>query len=304
MQCNQSVQITLPITRAIVCRQLVAMGGGFELGILRANGAMLLRDRATERFVIDALAWLRHENACGAHIFVRPAGSSPLTLIDDLGEFGLASMRRAGFEPAVVVETSPGNFQAWLRHERPLDRELATAAARALAERFGGDLSSASWRHFGRLAGFTNQKANRRLRNGLAPFVRLRESRGVIFSEARRFRRETELLVEQTRRQCAARARTESGQARGPGRSLSEFHHDRRYAGDLHRADMAWAAAAAFHGASVAEISAALRAGRDLSKKGGVARQIAYAERTALKAVSNLLAASAPQGEVTCRSTG
>lgn len=275
------------------------MGGDLELGVLRANGAMLLRERITGRFVIEALTWLRHENAGGAHIFVRPAGLSPFTLIDDLSAPAIAAMKRVGFEPALVVETSPGNFQAWLRHERTLDRNLATVAARALAERFGGDLSSAGWRHFGRLAGFTNQKPSRRLPNGLPPFVRLRESRGVIFSEVRRLRSEVELLVEQAQRQRSAWVR--SGQPRGPARSLSEFHRDPRYAGDLHRADLAWAVAAALRGVSAPEISAALRAGRDLSKKGGLARQIAYAERTALKAISNLLAAAAPQGEVTCR---
>ena len=58
------------------------MGGDLELGVLRANGAMLLRERITGRFVIEALTWLRHENAGGAHIFVRPAGLSPFTLIE------------------------------------------------------------------------------------------------------------------------------------------------------------------------------------------------------------------------------
>jgi hypothetical protein len=50
--------------------------------------------------------------------------------------------------------------------------------SKELATRFGGDLSSADWRHFGRLAGFTNQKPERLLPIGLAPIVRLRQSEG------------------------------------------------------------------------------------------------------------------------------
>ena len=58
-------------------------------------------------------------------------------LVDDLTRTGIAQMKRSGFSPALVVETSPGNFQAWVKHPRRLDSELGTAAARALAERFG-----------------------------------------------------------------------------------------------------------------------------------------------------------------------
>jgi hypothetical protein len=70
-----------------------------------------------------------------------------------------------------------------------------------------------------------------------------------------------------------------------PLRSLHEFHHDPRYAGDLHRADLAWARHAAGMGLSAREIRATIMDARDLSKKGDTRRQQAYAERTALKAL-------------------
>jgi len=63
-------------------------------------------------------------------------------------------MMDAGFHPVLVVDTSPHNFQVWLNHDRTLDHKTGTQAAKELAKRFGGDLSSAHWRHFGRLAGF------------------------------------------------------------------------------------------------------------------------------------------------------
>jgi len=70
-----------------------------------------------------------------------------------------------------------------------------------------------------------------------------------------------------------------------PFKALAEFHRDPRYAGDLHRADMAWARHAAAMGLSAAEIRAELMRARDLSKKGNLKRQREYAERTAGKAV-------------------
>src|SRR5262245_30644923 len=111
--------------------------------------------------------WLRRENARGAHIFVRPEWPHALSLIDDVGADALEEMGKTGFEPAVVVESSPDNFQVWLNQGRVLsDRFLSTLVARQLASRFGGDRGSCDWRHFGRLAGFTNQKKERRLPNG------------------------------------------------------------------------------------------------------------------------------------------
>jgi hypothetical protein len=50
----------------------------------------------------------------------------------------VARMKAEGFASAVVVETSAGNFQAWLQHGEVLPKELSTAVARALAEKFGG----------------------------------------------------------------------------------------------------------------------------------------------------------------------
>ena len=46
-------------------------------------------------------------------------------------------MKADGFEPAAVVETSPGNFQAWLKHDETLDEVTSTRAAKMFAERSG-----------------------------------------------------------------------------------------------------------------------------------------------------------------------
>ena len=75
------------------------------------------------------------------------------------------------------------------------------------------------------------------------------------------------------------------GGRESPLKALEEFHRDPRYAGDLHRADMAWARHAADMSLSANEISAEIMRTRDLSKKGNLKRQREYAERTAGKAI-------------------
>ena len=97
-------------------------------------------------------------------------------------------MTDGGFQPALVVETSPGNFQVWLNHGRILfNRTFSTQAAKELARRFGGDPSSADWRHFGRLAGFTNQKPKRRLKSGLPPSYVCMNARGALTPQPANF---------------------------------------------------------------------------------------------------------------------
>jgi hypothetical protein len=64
-----------------------------------------------------------------------------------------------------------------------------------------------------------------------------------------------------------------------PVRPLAEFHRDARYAGDLHRADLAWARHAAEMGLSAKEIRASIMEARDLTKKGSDRGQSEYAER-------------------------
>src|SRR5208282_5788947 len=178
------------ITRNQVRRQLAAMACDyFDLGILRSDAHMLLREAWTVSQIEEAIQRLRRENAHGAHIFVRPHGAHALSLVDDLSVDAIARMTEAGYQPALVVETSPQNFQAWLKHKRTLDHNMSTLAAKELATRFGGDLSSADWRHFGRLAGFTNPKPSRRLQSGMQPFARLSEATGQVYTQAPDFLR-------------------------------------------------------------------------------------------------------------------
>ena len=189
------------ITESEVRQQLAAMGSArFDLGALSQHDRMMLSENCGAALIPSAIKWLRQENTHGAHIFIRPHGAHSLSLVDDLSAEAIDTMKREGFAPALIVETSQRNFQAWLNHGRILDCETSTCAAKQLAKRFGGDPSSADWRHFGRLAGFTNQKLKRRLPNGLPPFVKLHECSGDIYRAAPEFLEEIAALGPATAR--------------------------------------------------------------------------------------------------------
>jgi hypothetical protein len=277
-------------TQSVVRKQLCAMGCElFEIGVLRMDRRMLLRNGWSAHQIHAALAWLKRENARGAQIFVRPQGTHALSLVDDLSAETIQRMTRAGFQPAAVVETSPGNYQVWLNHGRILfDRTLSTQAAKQLARRFGGDPSSSDWRHFGRLAGFTNQKPNRRLPTGLPPFVRLHECEGRTYSAACEFLEGVKSLVMTFSVERTAWTTTRVSSTENSVRPLADFHRDPRYDGDMHRADLAWAVHAASRGFPKQQIKDEILNARDLSKKGAPRRQLDYAQRTAIKALSTV----------------
>lgn len=138
----------------------------------------------------SVVRFLRARNAQGFDVYLLPYGGDGnagyiFLDLDHACPWVLHTMRANGHEPCVVLETSPGNLQAWVRVSTTcLDPELATALGRQLAHTYGGDLASTDWRHLGRLAGFTNQKPQRRTVFGSAPWVRIVEARAILASAA------------------------------------------------------------------------------------------------------------------------
>jgi hypothetical protein len=282
-------------TSEAVRRQIAAMGCEvYELGLFKpeagaADTAMLPRTWDAET-LLRSLAWLRRENRDGRNIYVRPKGEHNLSLVDDLSRNAVIAMKRGGFSPAVIVETSPGNYQAWLKHPEALGMELSTAAARELARKFGADRGAADWRHFGRLAGFTNRKAKYEdAATGLYPFVKLIEANGNVYPKGERFVAEVgQALEEQSKDRERLRVRAANAFHQTSSlKSIDVFRCDPRYGGDGNRIDLAFAIYAFSHGASEAEVIAAIRS-RDLSHKGNEKRQAEYLDRTIKKAVARM----------------
>src|SRR6202790_4139002 len=174
-------------TAEAVEKQACAMSASaFEVGLFdptAEHGATLPRVWDLDT-LLRSVSWLRLKNLEGRNIYIRPSGEHALSLIDDASTQTIELLKSQGFAPAVVLETSPRNFQAWLWHGQILPKHLSTFAARLLASRFGGDPASADWRHYGRLAGYTNRKDKYRKADGTFPYVRLHEATGAVYSKA------------------------------------------------------------------------------------------------------------------------
>lgn len=138
---------------------------------------------ATQLVDASTIRFLRARNREGCDVYIHPyAGDQNagyiLVDLDRADPTAIDRMRANGHDPCVVVQTSPGHLQAWIRLTcSRLEPALATAAGRHLARLYGGDGASTDWRHLGRLAGFTNQKPARRAPGRYAPWVRLVHAR-------------------------------------------------------------------------------------------------------------------------------
>ena len=279
-------------TTVAVSRQIGAMGADlFEVGLFKPDalqGEAIMVPRVWDRdALMRSVPWLRFQNRDGRNIYVRPSGEHNLSLIDDLPPDRIGAMKASGFAPALVIETSPGNYQAWLKHPRVLNKGLGTVVARALAEKFGGDIGAADWRHYGRLSGFANRKAKHYdVASGLYPFVKVIECRGTVYRAAETFLGEVVSRTDE-QRQAEVEQRTARGRKSqpfpGPLKSIDAFRGDPRYGGDGKRADLAYAVYALSRGQTEAHVDAAIRS-RDLSHKGNERRQEDYVERTIRKA--------------------
>ena len=277
-------------TMRFVQGQMLAMGvsvfevGAYKpaLGNARQEPEMLLRTWDFES-VTRSVGWLKLQNVRGRNIYIRPRGEHQLSLLDDLTQNSLEQMKAEGFSPALVVETSLGNFQAWVNHGQILSKELSTRAARLLSQRFQGDLSSADWRHFGRLAGFTNRKEKHRREDGLSPFVKLIEASGEVYPQSTEFVSKLREDYEIARRMPPRRAPGISPTRSGHIRTITDFRQRPEYQQDGNRIDMAYAIYALAHGVDEDSVRAAI-ASRDLDHKGSQRRQADYVERTIQKA--------------------
>jgi hypothetical protein len=122
---------------------------------------------------LDTIGFLRGRNAEGYHVYVRPDATEYI-LVDDLCAAALDQMKADGHRPAAVVMTSEENYQAWITvSKEPIPDVEATATARLLAQRYGGDPGAAKATQPGRMPGTTNRKETHRQESGAYPYTRL-----------------------------------------------------------------------------------------------------------------------------------
>ena len=174
----------LNLTLQAIRRQIAAMPNGLYLVRLihhqtrrafpgeRLWTAAQLGQFATVRF-------LRVRNREGCDIYIHPYAQERnsgyiLVDLDRASPAVVETMLANGHGPCVVLQTSLDNLQAWVHvSATPIEPALASHIGRQLAHIYGGDRASTDWRHLGRLAGFTNQKPQRRDELGYPPWVKV-----------------------------------------------------------------------------------------------------------------------------------
>lgn len=292
------------LTLDAITRQADAMDVElFEVGLYKpaveqgSNEPEMLPRTWDKPTLLRSAGWLKYQNSQGRNIYIRPKGEHALSLVDDLTAASVQRMKAEGFQPAVVVETSPGNFQAWLNHGRVLSKAESTPVARALAEKFGGDKGAADWRHFGRLAGLTNRKAKYQGQDGRYPFVRLIENSGEPYAQADRFVSQiaAEIATAQHHQRMPQQT-SPAGRREISLKSIEAFRANPAYAGDNTRIDLAYAVYALAHGAPESAVKDIL-CNRDLRHKGNDKRRKEYIERTLQKAQEAVSSRAAPTGK-------
>jgi RepB DNA-primase N-terminal domain/RepB DNA-primase C-terminal helical domain len=156
---------------------------------------------ATELLRPATVRFLRVRNREGCDVYLQPYADrrNPGYILVDLDHTGpevLPIMQANGHAPCVVLQTSPGNLQVWVHvSHASLPPAAASFIGKQLAQRYGGDLASSDWRHLGRLAGFTNQKPQRRNGRGYAPWVKVLYARAGVASAGAILRQQAETAV-------------------------------------------------------------------------------------------------------------
>ena len=166
-------------TKTALTRQLRGLDlDTFEVTILREDDHRSVNLWSVET-ILERLPNLKRANKAGANLYVRAPRDRDhdLILLDDLDRFTPDKMKSAGHAPAVVVETSPGNVQAWVRLGEPCPAAVRHEVSRALTQLYGGDPGAVDPHQSGRLAGFTNRKPRHEAARGF-PFVLLLNAPG------------------------------------------------------------------------------------------------------------------------------
>ena len=187
------------------------------MGIREAKTGQMMNREWSRAELEQSAPWLKRMNAKGNDVYVRPAGAHGLVLVDDVKPAMLEKMRRDGFAPAAAIETSPGNYQAWVKlSDKSLSADVRRVAAQALAKHYDGDPNSADSRHYGRLAGFTNQKPQH-ARDGRQPYVLAHDCPGKAATAAPAYLERIEQGLDRAEAQKERQKRLEALQTAKPG---------------------------------------------------------------------------------------
>ncbi|MTW31721.1 hypothetical protein GM655_02655 [Pseudoduganella danionis] len=150
-------------------RQMMAMGcQRFVVTLIDAKlGKQEERDWDQDK-VMQNIGWLKHMNARGYDVWIRPSGEHNLIVLGGLSAAQLQALNEREYLPAVVIETGTGQYQAWLKLSNvPVVDNLRYQVKQEVFKDFERAGIKATDRADGRLAGFTNQQVQ--LSGGATP---------------------------------------------------------------------------------------------------------------------------------------
>ena len=144
-------------TRSMVTGFLVGVVSSFYfVKLIHQNRSYVISRYWDNKQVINNIAFLSKKNKQGFNVYIRPADDR-FILLDDLCRNALNNL--AKLQPCLLMETSPGNYQAWIKlKEISPDRDQQLTIWKTLAAMFGADPASAKPDQIGRLPGFYNMK--------------------------------------------------------------------------------------------------------------------------------------------------
>ena len=138
------------------------------------------KDGVTKGFMPDEIRqrmpeMLRIQNR-GENIYYTPLSEHKHhILLDDMSEAKLAMFLQDGFTPAIILESSPGNFQCLITIPKlgsPFDKDVGNRLTERLNQQYG-DPKLSGCIHPHRAPGFENRKAKHKQNDGAYPQVRL-----------------------------------------------------------------------------------------------------------------------------------
>lgn len=170
--------LAAPAYRVTVMQEMNGRKVGRNIGRTRDSEAETL---FTQAEVVDLVPRLTAENMRDWNVFVTPIDAAVHhVLVDDLDANALHVLRGRGYQPATVLESSPGNFQAVLKVPVSAAPKEAVNTWFKDLNRDLGDQSIVGLSHPFRLAGFENRKEKHRgadtSAEGRFPFVRMVEA--------------------------------------------------------------------------------------------------------------------------------
>ncbi len=149
-----------------IYRKLSRYFGGWQIGVMNP-------DRGLWKVAPSpgAIGYLRAMNVKGYHIFIKPVDEGCFLLLDDICGKALKHQRDRGRYRSgrLVVETSPGNFQVWIK----ASRSLSNPEKRHWIKQFKSDPACDPNCRWGRCPGFFNRKEKYRKKDGRYPLSRL-----------------------------------------------------------------------------------------------------------------------------------